>query len=307
MQHPTKIAILGVMLGVNALHGFDYNLKPKQVSSSVWCFFGKLEAPSKENGGFMSNSCYIKTKDSFVVIDSGPTYGFAKQSYVQMSQIAKLPVKIVINSHTHDDHWQGNSYYKEQFKSKLIGSRLQASEHKAGEMTRIAQMTTPEIYKGTKIVPLDETVSKETTLKVGGKSITITPVNHKAHTSDDLFITFNEEGVVFSGDLVMNGRISSNRDGSIIGELKAHDMINAKRWKTLVPGHGYITDAHAMDESHQYFTLLRQRVGKTVDDDIGAQKAMSSVKMDEFKKKALFEQLNKKNIFDGYSELEFAE
>ena len=50
---------------------FDYNLKPKKVANDVWCFFGKLDMPLKENGGFMSNSCYVKTNDSFVVVDTG--------------------------------------------------------------------------------------------------------------------------------------------------------------------------------------------------------------------------------------------
>jgi len=255
----------------------------------------------------MSNSCYLKTKGSYVVIDSGPTYQFAKQSYQAMSKIAKLPVSTVINTHYHDDHWLGNSYFKEQFTAKLIGTELQNSTYKKGMSVRIQKMTSPEIFAKTVILPLDETVTSKKILQIGGKTITIIPVGTKAHTAEDLFVWFADEKVIFSGDLVMNGRITSNRDGSVLGQLKAHQMINQAAWKVLIPGHGYMTGKKAMEESAFYFKLLKERVGKAVDDDIGADEVTKVITLPEFKDKAMYNILNKRNIFDAYSELEFAE
>ena len=44
-----------------------------------------------------------------------------RQSYKEMSKIANLPVTTVIVGHEHDDHWLGNSFYKEKFNATLIG------------------------------------------------------------------------------------------------------------------------------------------------------------------------------------------
>jgi len=309
MQHHIKIKalLLSSAIMTSQLMAFDYKLEPKQISPSVWCFFGKLEAPSDSNGGHMSNSCYIKTKDSFVVVDTGATREFARQSYSAMSQIAKLPVSTVINTHGHDDHWLGNSYYKEEFGSKLIGTPLQAKTFKAGDKTRIHRMTSLHIHKGTKIVPLDSTIKERTVLSIGGKSIIITPTGLKAHTSDDMFIYLEDERVLFAGDLVMNGRITSNRDGSVLGQIKAHKQLNATGWQVLVPGHGTIVDKSALDESSLYFALLQKRVTKAVDDDIGAGEVSKVVTLPEFKDKAMYKELNRRNVFEAYSELEFAE
>jgi len=310
MQRPIKqisSIIAATLIMTGSVAAFEYKLTPKQVSPSVWCFFGKLEAPSKSNGGHMSNSCYIKTDTSFVVVDSGPTYQFAEQSYAAMQKIAKLPVSTVINTHYHDDHWQGNSYYKERFNATLIGTSLQQQSYKAGDETRIQRMTSPEIFKGTTIVKLDQIIQKPTTLSLGNKKITITPVGIQAHTNEDIFTYLVDEKVLFSGDLVMNGRISSNRDGSVLGELASHKMINATGWKTLIPGHGLVIDTHALDESSLYFGLLKKRVGKAVEDDIGADEVTKVVTLPEFKDKALYKELNKRNVFDAYSELEFAD
>lgn len=309
MQHriDIKALIMGITLMSSSLLAFDYKLEPKQVSPSVWCFFGKLEAPSDANGGHMSNSCYIQTKDSFVVVDSGATYQFALQSYGYMQNIANLPVSTVINTHGHDDHWLGNSYYKEKFNAKLIGTPLQDKTYKSGDKTRIHRMTSPEVHKGTTIVKLDQTIDKKTTLNIGGKKISITPTGLKAHTPDDMFIFLIDEKVLFTGDLVMNGRITSNRDGSVIGQIKAHSQLNATGWEVLVPGHGTIVNKDALKESSQYFSLLKSRVTKAIDDDIGAEEISKVVTLPEFKDKAMHKELNRRNVFEAYSELEFTE
>lgn len=299
--------IAGLLLSGSLLFGFDYKLTPKQVSPSVWCFFGALEAPSKTNGGFMSNSCYVQTKESFVVIDSGPTYQFAQQSFGAMQKIAKLPVSTVINTHYHDDHWLGNSFYKTQQHAKILSTVLQKNTYKKGDTVRIQKMTSPEIFARTTIVTPDQTITQKTTLTIGGKRFTIIPVGTKAHTPEDFFVLLQDEKVLFSGDLVMNGRITSNRDGSVLGQLKAHKMINATDWKTLIPGHGFITNKHALEESNLYFSLLKKRVGKVVEDDIGADEITKTVTLPEFKDKAMYDIVNKRNIFDAYGELEFAE
>ena len=305
--HSIRKAIALLIFCVTSLWSFDYHATPKQITKHVWCFFGKLEAPTKSNGGFMSNSCYLKTSKSYVVIDSGPTYQFAAQAYEAMSKIAKLPVTTVINTHYHDDHCLGNSYYKERFGAKLIGTKFQNDTYKPGMTVRIQKMTSPEIFFQTKIIPLDETISKETNLTIDSTMLTLIPVGTKAHTAEDIFVLFSDEKIIFSGDLVMNGRLTSNRDGSVLGQLKAHAMINKRRWKSLVPGHGTITDSHAMEESSLYFKLLKERVSKAIEEDVPAEEITQQVTLPEFKDKAMYNVVNKRNIFDAYGELEFAE
>ena len=116
-----KKVLFSLLLSSIYTFAFDYNLKPIKVTNDVWCFFGKLDMPTKENGGFMSNSCYIKASKAYVLIDSGASYGFAKQAYEAMEKIEKLPVSTIISTHSHDDHWLGNSFYKEKFNAKILG------------------------------------------------------------------------------------------------------------------------------------------------------------------------------------------
>ncbi len=301
-----KIIVLFVLFTVT-LWGFEYNLKPKKISENIWCFFGALEPPLKENGGNMSNSCYIKTKNSYILVDAGPTYNFAQQAYKSMQKIADLPVKLVINTHDHDDHWLGSGYYKKRFNAKLIGPSAINKNYNKGDKTRMFHMLTDDAIDGTAIVKLDEEITNIKTIKTNTEDIVIIPVGKKAHSSEDLFIYLPKSKVLFSGDLVMNGRITSNRDGSVIGQLKALEMINSKGWETLVPGHGFDTTTSATNECMQYFTLLKQRIMKAIENDVGAEEVTKIVKLEEFKDKAMYKELNSRNVFEAYSELEFYE
>lgn len=301
-----KKILLSLLLSIYAF-AFDYNLKPIKVSSDVWCFFGKLEAPTKENGGFMSNSCYIKTAKSYVLIDSGASYDFANQAYKAMEKIEKLPVNTVITTHAHDDHWLGNNFYKEKFNAKIYGPALINKEFNANSEIRGVKILSEENKKNTKFVAVDEIINETKTLNIDGKEIIIIPTGVKAHTSDDLFVYLPNDKVLFSGDIVMNGRVTSNRDGSVIGSLKALEMINSKKWDVLVPGHGVDTSKTAADETIKYFTLLKQRVLEAIENEVTGNDITKIVTMEEFKNKALYDELNSKNVFDAFRELEFYE
>ena len=134
-----KKILLSIFLSSVYTFAFDYNLKPVKVTNDVWCFLGKLDMPTKENGGFMSNSCYVKADKSYVLIDSGASYGFASQAYEAMSKIEKLPVSTVISTHRHDEHWLGNSFYKENFNAKILGPSLINKKYNENNTQRMSQ------------------------------------------------------------------------------------------------------------------------------------------------------------------------
>ncbi len=143
-----------------------------------WCFFGALDKPTKENAGFMSNSCYVRTKEGYVAIDSGPSYQFAKQAYNAMQKIEKLPVKYVLDSHGHDDHWLGNSFYKESG-ATIIGPESINTDYKEGDKTRMYTVLPENAIKGTHIIKLDKVIKKPFVLTLGGVEFQLTPITFR--------------------------------------------------------------------------------------------------------------------------------
>ena len=288
-----------------SLYGFDFNLKPVKLSDDLYCFFGKLEVPSKENAGNMSNSCYVKGENSYIVVDTGPNYEFGKQSYEAMSKIAKLPVEAVIVSHEHDDHFLGNAFFKDTFNAKIIGPSTFNDKYSPDSKTRMMSLLPQEIMNKTRVIPVDIKIGEESKLTISGKEFTFIPLNYKAHSSEDLIIYLEKEKILFAADVIMNGRLNSTRDGSVIGMLKAVDLVKSKDWKILVPGHGFDTTKTAPNETEQYYSLIKERVMAAVEEDIGSGEVTKFVTMEEFKDMPFYDVFNKRNVFDAYTELEF--
>ena len=300
-----NIVFLTLLCSFGFASNFDYKLKPQKVSENIWCFFGKTEVPSKENGGFMANSCYIKAKDSYILIDTGANYNFAKQAYEAMQKIEDLKVSTIIITHEHDDHWMGNSFYKDRFNSIIYAPKSINENYNENSKPRIFEILDKNEMENTKVIKADVVVSDEKVINISDKTIKIIPTKLTAHTKDDLIVYLPDEKVIFTGDIIMNQRVTSNRDGSVIGTLKAIDLINSYDWNTLIAGHGTITDKKATDFTTKYFTLLKTRVLEAIEAGITADEISKVVTMDDFKDVAMFDELNSRNVFDAFRELEF--
>lgn len=285
------------------LQAYEYHLKPVELAKGVYCFFGAPENISKENGGNMVNTCFVQTKEGFVVIDSGPTYAYASQAYIQMQNIAKLPVKYVINTHDHDDHWLGNSFYKSK-DALLMGPKTYEQNVIPGMSTRMEKSVGKETYAGTEVVKLDRVIEQKYDFTLGDTSFEIKQLVDQAHTKGDLVVYVPQKKVLFAGDMVFNDRLSSLRDGSIIGSLKALDLIDNMHVDVIVGGHGYATDANATQVFKRYLIEMKKQIIEALEDDVSIDEITKRVVMPEYKHMKLYDVLHRRNVFDAYSELE---
>jgi glyoxylase-like metal-dependent hydrolase (beta-lactamase superfamily II) len=299
-------SIFTLLLTFSFVFGFEYNLKPIKVTEDVYCFFGKLDSIKKSNAGNVVNSCFVQTKEGFVVIDSGPTFDYASQAYVQMQKIATLPVKYVINTHDHDDHWLGNSFYKSKG-AVLIGTRTIEDNTHPGMETRIGRILGKELFAKTKVVKLDTIVDDNLTLKIGNDTFKIMQPAKIAHTRGDLLVYLPSKKALFVGDLVFNGRLTSLRDGSILGSLKVLDIIESYHADFIIGGHGYDTDKNAAKQFKAYLTEIKTKVRNALDNDIDMDKITKKISMPEYKDMKLYEELHAKNVLGAYQELELIE
>src|SRR5438067_7585055 len=57
------------------------------------------------------NAAVIMTNDGVVVVDSHSKPSAARALYNEIQSITKQPIRKIINTHFHWDHWQGNEVY----------------------------------------------------------------------------------------------------------------------------------------------------------------------------------------------------
>lgn len=295
---------LVLILGLSSLLFGAYDVKPEQISKTVYKFVGAIAAPSKENGGNMVNTYWVKGDTSWIVIDTGPSYNYAKACHEQMKKIANLPVKFVINTHEHNDHWLGNNYYKEHG-AKLFGTKSQSKVYPAGSHPHMLSVISKEDAKGTHVVALDNHIVKSSVENIDGRDLEFMHFDYKIHTPEDFMVYLQDEKVLFSGDLLFSQRITSIRDGSVEGGLESLDFIDGLDVKVFAIGHGKHTDNTAVKQMRKYFLALKEASLKAIEDGQDVNEFVKTANFKEFEHMGLFKELHKSNLGFAFTEYEF--
>ena len=230
-----------------------------------------------------------------------------------MQKIADMPVKHVIISHEHDDHWLGNNYYKEVHGAKIIGAEsinenyygprhIEGKDY-PGMQTRMIKALYQNATRKTVLALTDEAFEDTQEFEISGVKLEYVKVGY-AHSEEDWYLYLPDDKVVLAADVVMNGRVTSNRDGIVVGQINALNSIKSREWDYLVPGHGFITDKTAADETVHYFDILKNRVLEKMEDGVIADFITKEVTLNEFRDKDLYYILSPGNVFRSYEELE---
>jgi glyoxylase-like metal-dependent hydrolase (beta-lactamase superfamily II) len=296
--------ILPLLISFSTLNAYEFALTPKCVTSEVTCFFGEPAAMDKSNNGNMVNTCYIDTKKSYVVIDSGSSYLYADAAYKAMQKIKPLPVELVINTHVHDDHWLGNGYFV-QMGVMVLGSDDFIHNASIDSPSRIQTHISPEAYAMTVPTLPTQTIGSDKTMKVGEVEIQLHLMAKKAHSDKDLVVFLPKLKTLFAGDLVFNDRVLSLRDGDINGWIDALEYLDTLKAETIVGGHGFRTDKDAAKITYEYLTQMRTEVREGIGSGIGLDGTIKKVMMPQYQSLKMYDTLHRGNVDAAYRMLEW--
>ena len=249
----------GLALSAHAAPGDTVKPYPaKQVAPDTWVITGPLGEPSVENQSFMNNPAWIIAGDQVIVIDPGSSVQAGRMVVNAIRKTTKLPVTTVYNTHIHGDHWLGNKAILEAWpKAVLIAHPDMIAKAKAGEaeswvntMSRLTQSYTD----GTRAEIPSVATTDGMISKIGARSFKIYSSND-AHSKTDIMIEV-DNGVLFTGDSVLNQRVARMDDGTFSGNIRAIDRVLMLPVKVVVPGHGKPGSPAMLKAQRDYFQAL---------------------------------------------------
>ncbi|MDP1785165.1 MAG: MBL fold metallo-hydrolase [Sulfuricurvum sp.] len=296
--------ILPLLISFTTLSAFEFALNPQRITPEVTCFFGEPEVMNKSNNGNMVNTCYINTKKSYVVIDSGSSYLYAKSAYKAMQKIKPLPVELVINTHVHDDHWLGNGFFAQKG-VMVLGSVDFVHNAIIDSPSRIQTHISPEAYVGTIPTLPTETISSDKTLKIGEQELKLHLMEKKAHSAKDLVVFLPKSRTLFAGDLVFNDRVPSLVGGDINGWIDALDDLKKLNATTIIGGHGFRTDKKAAEMTRNYLTEMRTEIRAAIGEGLGIDETIKKVQMPAYQSLKMYDTLHRGNVEASYRMLEW--
>ena len=179
----------------------------------------------------------------------------------QLKRITTRKPALVINTHFHYEHTNGNLI----FGTELVP--ILAHENTRIRMEKDRELSAPEslIQKAYPIKALPSlTFIERMQLYDEQETIELTHVK-KAHTDGDIIIQFKKANIFYTGDLFVRNKlpfIDENNGGDIYGIIIAMNyLINvANEESKIVPGHGNVCGLKEVREYRDLMTTCRNKI-----------------------------------------------
>ncbi len=149
-----------------------------------------------------SNNAWLVTDDGVLVIDTRQHPQRAEELLAAIRKTTDKPIRWVVNTHAHGDHYFGNSVFKRE------GATFIAHRDTAGMMQKHfpLEMKRRQGYfkqrqfdpAAVKLVPPDVTFDSTLTLNLGGRTVELLYMG-AGQNPGDTFVRFPKERVLFAG------------------------------------------------------------------------------------------------------------
>ncbi|MDM7274439.1 MBL fold metallo-hydrolase [Sulfurihydrogenibium azorense] len=299
-----KIFFVVLLLIVSNTFAMDL----KQFYKNMYMVRGVDAMPSVENRGFMSNAYAILTKEGWIVIDSLSTPELSKEFYDELMKVKKAPIKYLIITHYHPDHWYGASTFKQAGATVIAHKKLNEfyNSPEAKMTLEVSNQRFGGLYKNVKLIPADVEVSDKKDLKVGEYEISIISMT-PAHTNNDIVVFVKNEKVLFAGDLVYINRIpfAGDRGASSKNWLKVLNEMKNLNPKIILGGHNEPMDIKAIDFTYNYLEYTRSTVKKLKEQGKSLDEIKAYINQNSpYKNYVMYDVFNDANVYKIYNDLD---
>jgi len=265
-------------------------------------------AASSENQGFMSNAGFVVTRDGVVVFDALASAPLAEKLVSQIRTITRQPIRRVIVSHYHADHFYGLQVFK-KLGAEIWAHRAAAGATRTEEAAlRLAQRKEalfPWVDDDTQLLEADRFLEGDMDFEMGGVRFALRHVG-PAHSREDLAMLVREDRVLFAGDLVFRGRVPFVGDADSRAWIAALDKLITLDPTVLVPGHGAPSRTPRADLvfTRDYLRYLREQMGPAARNLVPFEEAYEKTDWSKYRALPAFEEANRVNAYNQYLRLE---
>jgi glyoxylase-like metal-dependent hydrolase (beta-lactamase superfamily II) len=279
----------------------------RQLSEDVFYVQGEAGIAT-DNEGFVSNSGFVVTGDGVVVFDALGTPALGYELLQLIRATTEQPVRRVYASHYHADHVYGMQVFAQDGARIYAprGANVYIDSPAAAERLEERRFSLdPWVDDKTYLVPPDELVSRSSSFELGDKRFTIN-YQGKAHSDGDLIMLVEPDGVLFSGDLIFEGRIPFIGSGDTGHWLRMLERLETQGLQALVPGHGPASfePAATLSLTRRYLSYLRETLSAGVEELMSFDEIYQSADWSEFEDLPAFEDGNRINAYQVYLSLE---
>jgi quinoprotein relay system zinc metallohydrolase 2 len=278
----------------------------REIAPGVYAHQGLDAIAAEGNLNGIANLGLIVGDDAVALVDPGGSVAQGREFLQAIRTITPKPVRYVILTHVHPDHWFGAAAF-EGLGATFVGHRnLPRSLAARGEfyLQSFARYLGP-LVKDVRIVQPTLLVGSDTLLDLGNRRVLVKAWK-AAHTDNDLTVLDERSSVFFASDLVFL-RHTPVVDGSLSGFLKVIEELRQVPARLVVPGHGPVgVDwPAALDAEQAYLARLTRDLRQLVAQGATIGEAADTAGQTEKPNWLLFDDYNARNATAGFAEVEW--
>jgi len=263
----------------------------QQLSPRIYYVEGPPGTPT-DNEGFMSNAGVVVTRDGVVLFDALGTPSLAYKLLYLIRQVTDKPIVKVVASHYHADHIYGLQIFKEMGAEIIAPTGANdylASDSAKARLKERRESLFPWVDENTHLVVPDRYIEKDTELEVGDVKLKLIVLG-STHSQGDLMMQVEPDNVLFSGDLIFEGRVPFVAGSNPENWLKRLQNLDVSNLTAIVPGHGGASKnpQQALEFTRGYLQYLFQNMGDAVDNLTSFDEAYSQSDWSQYEKLPAF-------------------
>ncbi len=287
----------------------DMPMTVHQVGPHSYYVEGLLDEASHANEGFIANAGFVITSDGVVVFDALGSPALGDRLIAEIRKHTDQPIRRVIISHYHADHFYGIPAFRRIGAKIWVDISAHAYLNSSAATERLAQR---EKIIGSWLgphfkLPLpDRWIDRPEDFVMGGVHFSLRHLG-PAHSPEDLTMLVEPDGVLYSGDIVYNGRVPFiGADSDTRHWLTAIDNLLAIPARVMVPGHGPASVHPQRDArmTREYLKFVRQQMGEAVKNFVAFDEAYRKVDWSRFSAEPTFGVANRRNAYNVYLQME---
>lgn len=213
-------------------------VKVQKINDRVYALLGPIDAPNKQNGGYMNNNLVVIGSKGVILVDAGSHRAVGEHISKAIAKLTPKPVTHILVTHHHPDHHLGSIAFPG---AQVISSSNCAKEianSGQGMVSSMSRMTGHQL-RDTKAVIPQQTVAPEsrTAMQIDGINIELITTK-TAHTHGDMMVWLADDKILASGDILVHAVNPNFRDGNLKQWITVVDDLLKIPFQTILPGHG---------------------------------------------------------------------
>lgn len=282
-------------------------MKLVQVSEHVYYVQGAA-GMATDNQGFISNAGVVITEKGVIVFDALGTPSLAQKLVEQIRRVTDQPVVKVIVSHYHADHIYGLQVFEDmgaEIVAPAGAAQYLNSETATARLEERRFSLDPWVNARTRLVTPDRYLDKSEDFTLGGVRFIVSLVG-AAHSDGDLTLYVEPDRVLFSGDIIFEGRVPYLGDADTRLWLQTLERMETGKLVALIPGHGPAAAQpnRAIALTRRYLAYLRETMGAAVADFTPFDEVYATTDWSEFADLPAFEAAHRRNAYQVYLSME---